>query len=361
MDRETKRVFNVFGIKQRSLLGVDIGTSSVKMVLLSQVDGKRCLDAYACIPFADGVVEGGVIKELDAVAEIIHAFLVTLPVPIKQAAIAVSDASAISKVIQVSDSLNDMEIEELVLIEAEKYIPYPIEEINLDFSVIGPSLKNTAMLDVLLVASRSEYVTNRVEAVTRAGLRVAIVDVESYAIERIATQLIADLPLIDEKKIVAVIDMGATYTHLFILRDGKIIFSREEEFGGKQLIESLVEQYNLQPLDAALALETGQLPDGADKEVLQPFNELILLQVKRTLQFFFSTSHYTLVDYILLAGGVTKLSGIVNLLQEHVNIPTILANPFMHMDVGPAINRDTLLKEAPRLMAACGLAMRQIS
>ena len=278
----------------------------------------------------------------------------------KQVACAVPDSSAISKIIQVSSGLNEQEIEELVVSEADKYIPYPIDEINIDFNIVGPSTKNSAMLDVLIVASRAENVSNRIEVMSRAGLELKIVDVESYAVERAAELLASELPAGGEKKNIAIVDIGAISTHLFVLHGMRIIFSREEEFGGKQLIDAVVQQYNMQRDEALLGIVQGTLPPGYAEEVLQPFNELILLQVKRALQFFFSTSHHTFVDHIVLAGGVAKQPGIAQLLQEHINIPTSIANPFARMNVAKTVNREMIIQDSPTLMVACGLALRHI-
>ena len=216
------------------------------------------------------------------------------------------------------------------------------------------------MIDVLIVASRAENVSSRVEVINRAGLEVKIVDVESYAVERAAQLLASELPAGGDKKNIAIIDIGAVYTHLFVLHGMKIIFSREEEFGGKQLIEAVVNRYGMERPEALLAIEQGALPEDYENEVLQPFKELIFLQVKRALQFFFSTSHYTFVDHIILAGGVAKQHGIAQLLQQQINIPTSIANPLMHMDFAKSVNRDIITRDSPMLMVACGLALRQI-
>lgn len=305
-------------------------------------------------------MEGGLIKDVNMVANTIRQLISSAHLTSKQAALAVPDSTAISKVIQLNDGLKEDEIEELVAIEADKYIPYPIDEINLDFSVLGPSLKNSAMVDVLIVASRAENVNTRVDAVTRAGLEAKIVDVESYAVERAAQFLAAELPAGGVNKIVAIIDIGAVYTHFFILHGLKIIFSREEEFGGKQLIDAIAQRYQMKIPDVEAALERGSLPEDFEPEILQPFKEAILLQIKRALQFFFSTSHHTFVDYLLLAGGVAKQANIAQLVQEHINIPTGVVNPFLNMQLVKSVSREKITTDAPGLLVACGLALRDL-
>ncbi|RUQ89453.1 type IV pilus assembly protein PilM [Legionella septentrionalis] len=351
-------MLKLFKPKHHRILGIDISSSSVKILEISANGDQFCVEAYGRIALPEGAMEGVNIKNVDVVAGSIKKLLTTEHFNCKQAALAVPDSTAISRMIQVNEGLRDEEIEELVTIEADKYIPYPIEEINLDFNILGPSTKNSAMLDVLIVASRAENVNNRVAAVTKAGLEAKIVDVESYVIERTARLFVPELPAGGSNKIVAIIDIGEVYTHFFILYGMKIIFSREEEFGGKQLMEAIVQRYGMKIEEARAAMEQDALPAEFKSEILQPFKESILLQVKRGLQFFFSTSRHTFVDYILLAGGIAKYSDIAQLLQEHINIPTSIANPFSRMNFSKNVSREKIEQDAPRLLVACGLALR---
>ena len=353
-----KHVLNLFKPKHRSLLGIDISSSSIKILEISSIGEQYRVEGYGRVLLPENAMEGSVIKDVDAVASSIRKLLTSAHLTCKQAALAVPDSAAISKIIQINEGLRDEEIEEMVVMEADKYFPYPIDEINLDFEVLGPSAKNSALLDVLVVASRAEIVSNRVEAITRAGLEATIVDVESYAVERTAQLLAAELPASGVNKIIAIIDIGAVYTHFFVLHGLKTIFSREEEFGGKQLVDSIRQRYGMTAEAATLAIASNSMPETYEMEVLQPFKEMILLQVKRALQFFFSTSHHTYVDYIMLAGGVANQPGIVQLLQEYINIPTGLAHPFTHMELAKTVNNELLIDESPGLLVACGLALR---
>ncbi|MDI1351724.1 MAG: type IV pilus assembly protein PilM, partial [bacterium] len=248
----------------------------------------------------------------------------------------------------------------LVVIEADKYIPYPIDEINLDFEILGPSPKNSAMLDILIVASRSENVNNRIEVINRAGLEPRIVDVESYAVERAAQLLANDLPAQGRDKIVAIIDIGANYTHLFVLNGMKLIFSREEKFGGSQLTNAIAEYYNITPAQAWAAKNEGKLPADYEVKVLEPFKELVLLQIRRTLQFFYSTSQHGFVDHILLAGGVARQQGLAAHIQEQLGVTTTIANPLLSMTFSKNVNLKAINEDAPTLIVACGLALRNI-
>lgn len=353
-----RQVLKLLKPKHQSILGIDISSTSIHILEVTASSGQCRVEGYGSLVLPENVMEGYLIKDIEVVSNAIRKALGQRRITTKKAALAVPDSSAISKIIQVNEGLSEEEIEELVVMEADKYIPYPIDEINLDFNILGVSPKNSAMLDVLIVASRTENVNNRVNVISRAGLEAGIVDVESYAIER-AVQLFApELPGGGIHKNIAIIDFGATYTHFYVFHNLKIIFSREEEFGGKQLIESLQRQYKMDSTQAINALETGKLPPDYEETVLAPFQELLLLQVKRAIQFFYSNTHHTFIDHIFLAGGIAKLPDLAHLLQENINIPTTIVNPFKHMTLGPKVNKELLTENAPRLLVACGLALR---
>lgn len=355
-------MLKLFRHKRRKILGVDICPTCVKIIEITSSGDEYFVDGYGIATLPDNAMEGAVVKDINAVAYCIRTLLQTNHLNCKKAALAVPDSLAISRTIQVHEGMKDDEIEELVMMEADKYIPYPIDEINLDFKVLGTSSKNTAMQDVLIVASRSENVSNRIEVITRAGLDPVIVDVESFAVERSMRVIAPDLPSNGENKIIAIIDVGETNTDIFVLYNMEIIFTREEEFGGMQLIQSIMQAYDLSAEDATKAYYENTLPETFKSEILQPFIELLLIQVKRGLQVFFSSGNYTYVDHILLAGGITsRIPGIVERLHEHLNIPTAIANPVKYMTIADNIDKDAITKASPALLVACGLALRTSS
>lgn len=350
-------MLKLFKVRQRRILGIDISATSVKILEISSSADTHCIEGYGAVSLPETAMEGNVIKDPEAVANAIRSVLLKERLKCKQAAIAVPDSATISKVLQINEGLKPHEMEEVVIMEADKYIPYPIDEINFDFEVLGPAAKNTSMLDVLIVASRGENVSNRIEVIAQAGLEGKIVDVESYAVERAVQLLAPDLPAQGVNKLVVVVDIGAEYTHFFFLYDMKIIFVREEEFGGKKLIESMMQRYDMKAEEVDVALDKADLPEDYEVEILKPFQEQMLLEIKRGLQFFFSTSNHTYVDHIVLAGGVAKQPDIASIVQEGINIPTSIANPIAHMEC-VNINKDRIIVDAPKLLVACGLALR---
>ncbi|MFB1011378.1 MAG: type IV pilus assembly protein PilM, partial [Thiopseudomonas sp.] len=253
--------------------------------------------------------------------------------------------------------LNEEELETQLRLEADQYIPYPIDEVALDFEVLGPS--STPDRDiVLLAACRKENVEIREAALALAGLKAKVVEVEAYALERAFSLVAEQLGGRGEDLTVAVVDIGATTMTLSIMHKGETVYTREQMFGGKQLTDEIQRRYGLSYEEAGLAKKRGGLPDDYVQEVLEPFKETVAQQISRALQFFFASGQLTEVDYILLAGGSSAISGLDTMVQRVIGTETVIANPFANMAVDSKVNVEALASDAPALMIACGLAMR---
>ena len=355
-------MFPFFRSKKSALLGLDISSTAVKLLELSRSSGRSGaqfrVESYAVEPLpANAVVEKN-IADVDAVGQAIHNVVRRSGSKLKHAAVAVSGSAVITKTITMPASLSDSEMETQIQLEADQYIPYPLEEVNIDFEILGVSEKNPEMMDVLLAASRSENVDDRVAALDIAGLTAEVVDVEAYAMENAFTQVADQLSSGGEDQTIAIADIGATTTTLNVLHNGKIIYTREQNFGGRQLTEEIQRRYGLSVDEAGMAKRQGGLPDNYVPEVLEPFKEAMAQQVSRSLQFFFSSSAYSSVDHIVLAGGSSSIPGVEELIEEKLGIPTIVANPFASMSVSSNVKPQGLSNDAPSLMIACGLALR---
>ncbi len=344
--------------KKPPLIGLDISSTAVKLLELSQQNGRYRVESYAVEPLpANSVVEKN-IADVEAVGESIRRAVKRSGTRNKYAAVAVAGSSVITKVISMSAALKDDEMESQIELEADQYIPYPLDEVRMDFEVLGSSEKNPEMVDVLLAASRSENVETRISALEIGGLIPKVVDVEAYALENSFALLAEQLPDGGYDQTIAVIDIGATMTTLNVLHDRKIIYTREQVFGGKQLTEEIMRRYGLSYEEAGMAKRQGGLPDNYIPEVLDPFKDAMTQQVSRSLQFFFSSSQYNSVDQIILAGGSASIPGIDELIEDKIGTATSIANPFANMSLAPRVKPQTLSNDAPALMIACGLALR---
>lgn len=350
-------ILQAFTPKKASLLGLDISSTTVKLLELShQHDGYR-VEAYAAEPLPPNSVVEKNITDVEAIGEAIQRAVKRSGSRSKFAAVAVAGSSVITKVITMPN-LSDEEMASQIELEADQYIPYALEEVNMDFEVLGPNDKNPETVDVLLAASRSENVDSRVAAVELGGLTTKVVDIEAYTLENGFQLIESQIPSGLDDNTVAIVDIGATMTTLSVLHDSKIIYTRDQVFGGKQLTEEIQRRYGLSYEEAGMAKRQGGLPDNYVPEVLEPFKEAMAQQVSRSLQFFFSSSHHNAVNHIILAGGSASIPGVDELIEERVGSRTTIANPFSNMSLAPRVKAQALSNDAPALMIACGLALR---
>ncbi|NIB39347.1 pilus assembly protein PilM [Pseudomaricurvus alkylphenolicus] len=350
----------ILGFLERNtkpLLGLDISSTSVKLLELSRQGDRYRVESYAVKALPPNAVVEKNINEVEAVGEALRSVVKQSSSRAKDAAVAVAGSAVITKMIEMPGGMSEEVLETQITLEADQYIPYPLEEVALDFEVQGISESNPEQVDVLLAACRRENVDLRVTALELANLNPKVVDVEAYTMER-AFGLISEQFEDQEDQVVAILDIGSTMTTLSVLVGGKTVYTREQLFGGKQLTEEIQRRYGLSVEEAGLAKKQGGLPDDYETEVLDPFKDAVVQQVTRSLQFFFSSSQYNDVDHIVLAGGVASLEGLGGLISEKLGTPVSVANPFANMSVSPKVNATALASDAPALMIAAGLAMR---
>lgn len=345
------------GKKSNTLLGVDISSTSVKILQLSGSPGKYRLENYIIRHLPTNAVVEKNISDIDSVGECIGTALSIMKPSIKEAAVAVAGSAVITKTIEMNAALSDAEMENQIVVEADQYIPYPLDEVAIDFERSRLSERSPDMVEVLLAACRKENVDSRVTALEIGGLETKVVDIEAYAIERAFSLLSAQIGSGDDQTN-AIVDIGSTMTTLNVMLNGRTIYTREQMFGGNQLVEDVVRRFGLNAVEAEAAIKRGGLPEEYENEILAPFKDAVVQQVSQTLQFFFSSSHYNEVDHIILAGGVAAIEGLGELVQESLSTPVIIANPFKDMTVASKINKTMLRNDAPALLIACGLAMR---
>jgi len=348
----------LFSRKAQSLIGVDISSSAVKLLELSKSGDNYKVESYAVGGLPPNSVVENNIADVEAVGEVVQIAYKRSGSGVKNAAVAVSGSAVITKIVQMQASLSTDEMENQIMVEADQYIPYSLDEVNLDFEVLGPTEGATESVDVLLAASRTENVDVRVDAVELGGLSAKIVDIEAYAMENAFSLIAPQLPNGAMGQTVAIFDIGATMTTLSVIHDLKTVYMREAIFGGKQLTEEIQRRYGLSYEEAGMAKKQGGLPDTYVPEVLEPFKEAMTQEINRSLQFFFAATQYNSVDHIVLAGGSCSIAGIDQMVEERMSISTLIANPFSNMTLSSKIKAQVLSNDAPALMIACGLALR---
>jgi len=347
----------LFTPKSAPLIGVDISSTAVKVLQLSQAGTRYRVEHYAVEPLPPNAVVEKNIVEVEAVGEAIRRAVTRSGSKVKHAAAAVAGSAVITRTITMPAELGEDDLESQVQAEANQYIPYPIEEVSLDFEVLGAVKDNPEMTQVLLAASRTENVDMRVAALDMGGLTAKVIDVEAFAMEN-AFALVADQLSVSRDGVIALVDIGATMTTLIVLRKQRSIYSREQVFGGKQLTDEIMRRYGLSYDEAGLAKRQGGLPESYEIEVLEPFKEAVIQQVSRLLQFFYASSEHSKVDEVVLAGGSAAIGGLAEMVQEQLGVPCCVANPLASMALAPKVSPQTLAQDAPALMIACGLALR---
>ena len=340
----------------KGLVGVDISSTTVKLLELSVKNGRYWVESYAVMPLPENSVVEKSILNPEAVADALERVVNLANPHTTQVAIAVPTSMVIHKIIEMDADMSDEEREVQIRMDAEQYIPFPLDEVSLDFEVLPDRLANPNRVNVLLVATRTENVDTRVEVLELAGLSAKVADVESYAMERAFSVFADTLPM--GANTVGVLDIGHTMTTLSVMQKGKIIYTREQVFGGRQLTQDVQSRYGLSFEEAGRAKKERTLPDDYDTEVLEPFLDAVVQQAARSLQFFFSSSQFNEIDHILLAGGIANIPGLAKLLQQKLGYRVTIANPFLQMGFSPQIDIKKIENDASSLMVACGLALR---
>ncbi|MDD2916076.1 MAG: pilus assembly protein PilM [Gallionella sp.] len=347
--------------KTPPMIGVDITSYSVKMVELSEMPKKDgfIVERYVIEPLPKDAISDGNINNLEAVSESLQRAWKRLGSRIKNVSLALPAAAVITKKILLPAGMREEDLEYQVESEANQYIPFALEEVNLDFQVIGPAPTDPDEVEVLLAASRKGNVEDRVAAAQGAGLRALVVDVEPYAAETAFEQIRAQLPDNATDKCVALIDIGASVMNVNVLRNGQSIYSRDQQVGGDQLTQQIQGMFGLSAEEAELGKRNGGLPDNYENDVLSPFRENVVMEIARAMQFFFTSTQYDEVDYIVLAGGCAVLPGLDDAVATRTQVSTMIANPFALMTLSSRIKPRQLQTDAPSLIVACGLAMRR--
>ena len=342
------------------LIGVDISSSSIKLVELAPAGKSRYrLERYAIEPLPRDAVVDGNIMNLEEVGATLKRGWKRLNSRLRNVALALPSAAVITKKIVVPAGQTEDELELQVETEANQYIPFALDEVNLDFQILGPSANGPEEIEVLIAASRKEKVEDRVAVAESQGLKAVIVDIDAFAAQTAFELIQSQLPDGGLDRTVALVDVGATMMNINVLRNGQSVYFREQPFGGAQLTQEIQRVFGLSAEEAESAKRNGGLPDNYDSDVRRPFIDTLALELTRALQFFFTSTQYNQVHHIVLAGGCATLQGLDEVVSRRTGVDTVVANPFSVMERSPRVKDSQLAADAPALMVACGLALRR--
>jgi type IV pilus assembly protein PilM len=343
-------------------IGLDISSSSVKLVELAKTGaGDLVLERFGSEPFEKGWITDGQIEKFDEVADAVRRLVQKSGTKTKQVVMAMPQSAVITKKIILPAGLRDDEMELQVESEANQYIPFSLDEVSLDFCVIGPSTSSVGDVDVLIAASRKDRVQDREGLAQAAGLKPVVLDIESHASRMAMSRIVASLPNEGRDALVALFEIGADTTSLKVLRDDEMLYDRDQAFGGSQLTQLISRQYGFSFEEAEQKKLSNDLPDDYDSAILAPFVDSLSQEIGRALQYFFTSTPHHKVHYVMMAGGTATLPGLKDRVTDLTGFASMVVNPFEGMQLGSGVRESKVRREAPSYLTACGLAMRRFA
>lgn len=351
---------SLFGKTSDALLGLDISSTSVRLLELTQSRGRYKVAAYAMEPLPDHAVQDRQVKDTEAVTGVIEMLVQHTKTKLRRVAIAISGAAVMTRTIELDADLREHEIEELAEAAAEQHIPYPLDEVAMDFAVLDLSKETEGKVEVLLVACRMAHLESQRVAVEAAGLQAVVADVEGYAMQRafdrVRHELLADTR--SSGQVVVLLDVEATMANVLVLADERVVFARKQSFG--QFAPVPVE-----PSATILGADLEEVPSQNQSRITSQgwpdasaFQEALAGQIADALQFFFSSKSFQHIDLIALAGSASGAPGLTDYLQAQFDVPVLISDPFYGMGVCEHVGDDLVRREAPASLIACGLALR---
>ncbi len=341
------------------ILGIDIGSSCIKLVQLARKDGHSQLQCFGIEPLVEKAVVETTIEDADAVVAALGRLVQRCGATTRDVALGVSGTKVISKLIEMPASLTDDELEQEICFGADQYIPFPIDEISLFFEVRGILPTNPDSLLVQLTACQLSQVEQLQRVLEHAGLNPVIIDVEAHCIDRVCRSM--DLPVAATNA--AVFEIGATLSRITVLSEtGGTPYTREQLFGLRQLTDEISRRYHVTLAQAEAAVQqndTAFLPDYFQR-VFEPFLEATAEQLKRSLKFFESSTRVGRVEHVVLAGGGATLPGLSDVVRNWVKLPVSVANPFSSVRVSEDLSVEEIASVAPLLTLATGIALRGV-
>lgn len=351
----------LFGAK-RDLLGLDIGSSAIKLVQMKQARGNYLLQKFGIQPLEPEVIVDGTVMDSGRVVSAIKALVDEQNVKLKNVAMSISGHSVIVKKINLPP-LPDEELEDQVRLAAEQYIPFDINEVNIDFHILNPNEQSDdgqSQMSLLLVAAKKDKVTELSELVKAAGLNPVILDVDAFAIENMYGINYPTSP----EDIVALVNIGASVMNVNIVKADTSLLTRDISIGGNRYTEAIQREMGV-PYEEAEAAKKGERREGIDAEavasVIDGVHAEISSEIARSVDYLKTTYPDQEVTKLLLCGGCAKLEGLAQQLTDRLGVPVTVANPFKQVETSSCdVKRETLAELAPLAAVGVGLAMRRI-
>ncbi|GFO66831.1 pilus assembly protein PilM [Geomonas limicola] len=342
--------------KNKDIVGVDIGSSAVKLVQLRELKGGWQLQNVGVLPLPPEAIVDNTLMDSSSIVETVKKLLLSLDVKVKDAACSISGNAVIIRKISLP-VMPAEELEDQIHWEAEQYIPFDINDVNVDFEILFPDEQDLSKMNVLLVASKKDIINDYLTVFAEAGLKLVVVDVDAFAVQSAYESNYGA-----ESEVVALVNLGASIMNLNVVRDGVSLFTRDVQLGGSLYTEEIQKQFGIDTQQAEVKKVTaGRVEDPRLAEVLQRVNETVAMEMRRSLDFYNSTAGEDRISKVYLSGGGAKTSQLVETVQQKLGMPVELLNPFLRVAVNEKEFDTVFLDEiAPVMAVAVGLATRRV-
>lgn len=343
--------------RKKDIVGLDIGSKHIKVVQLKDVKGKYQLERLGIATLEPELIVDGSILDSSRVIEAIKGLITNTNIKIKDAALSLSGHSSVIIKRVSFQQMSEDELSESIKFEAEQYIPFDIEDVNLDFQILGPGDKEN-MMDVLIVAAKKDKINEYVTVAKGAGLNPLIVDVDAFALENMY-ELNYEMRT-DEN--VALVNVGASMININILKGGISVFTRDSAVGGNLHTEALQKEFTISYANAEKLKQEGKMEGISEedmKAVLVSTSEDIIAEISRSFDYFRDTTNYENINEIILCGGGALTTGFMTLLTERFGINTTMAEALKNITIPDSFDKDYLKKVEPIISVAVGLALRR--
>ena len=347
--------------KKSKTIGVDIGSSSIKVIQLTDNNGGYTLSRLGMAPLAPEIIVDGTIMDSVRCVEVLQRLIKEQSISAKDAVISVSGHSVIVKRVSLPQ-MTEEELAESIKWEAEQYIPFDINDVNTDFQILNTFIdpEGKPQMNVLLAVVKKDKLAEYTSLVVEAGLRPVIVDIDSFALENMYGINYEG----KEGETVALINIGASLTNINILQKGMVAFTRDVSIGGNKYTESIQKDMGLSYEDAEKA-KKGEGMEGVDSftldSVIENVSVEIVNEITRSFGYFKTASGNEKIDKIMLSGGSSKIKNLDNFLQSHLDISVEIINPFRKIEIPPEFDGDYIRDIAPIAAVAVGLGIRRLN
>ena len=343
--------------KNKEIIGIDIGSSSVKLIQLKDNKGSLQLLNVGIMPLSSEAIVDNTLMDRSTITATIKKLIESLGIKVKNVTCSISGNSVIIRKI-VLPAMPQEELEDQITWEAEQYIPFDINDVNMDFQILSPDNNDPSKMNVLLVASKKDIINDYVAVFSEAGLQLSIVDVDSFAVQN-AFEANHDY---SSEDVIALVNIGASVMNINVIKNGITLFTRDVQMGGNLYTEEIQKQLGLSGEDAEFGKLLANESDNEPlKNVILKINETITQEIRRSLDFYNSTANDERITGVFISGGCSKVFNLIDTITDKISMSVQALNPFAKLKYNEKDFDPEYLQEIGPFMAVpVGLAIRRV-